>query len=492
MVSGRPSATRRERGPVLSALLLGLALLSSCAGGGGGMPPPPSDSGGDGGGGMPPPSSGSGGDGTDAGGDGSTAVLVNLGEFASVPDNVVSFELIMDSVSLRSASGGDVPLLSHPRRLELSALKARPLLLSHVAQGNYGGVVIGVSNLVISYVDSSGILHEKVPASLSSSTATNASQFSIGPAPMELFIHPFFGIGPVGGSALAVTPALNFTSTFHRPTKDLVGRVIRTGSQSIWLDLDGLPPTVDPSSVDGAFSFATNSSTELQGLDALGELTAGMTVEVDAVLDSGGTLRATRLKLEDDDASKVVVEGLTLSTSLARLRMSVREVHGPFGVSRPEVGAALTVEADATTQFHLEPDDVDLSHLDFTPDFDVLAIAPGQNVRAAASSGSATTITADWLELEKQSVDGLAGTVLPGSVSGQFSFPLEVPADSAFARLTGHTSVLVTLQPSTEKFFYFGFEGCVPCLAGGTVRVRGLLFFSGDQYRLVADWLSPI
>jgi hypothetical protein len=117
-------------------------------------------------------------------------------------------------------------------------------------------------------------------------------------------------------------------------------------------------------------------------------------------------------------------------------------------------------------------------------------MAPGQNVRAEAESGSALTITAGQLKLEEQSLVGIAGALAAGSVPGQFSFPLIVSADSAFAKIAGRTSVLVTQQPSTWVDSGDPMGPCISCIPGKRVRVRGLLFFSGGQYRLVAEWVA--
>ena len=126
---------------------------------------------------MPPPSGSN--EGTSKGGNGGSAnnVLVNLGAFATVPGQIVSFEITIESVALHS-SQGDVSLLSTPRRVELSRLKAEPLLLANVPQGKYSGVGIGLSNPEISFIDSSGVLHEDVAASLTSPSATNLTEFS--------------------------------------------------------------------------------------------------------------------------------------------------------------------------------------------------------------------------------------------------------------------------------------------------------------------------
>jgi hypothetical protein len=458
--SHRGLALCRKR-PWLFAVLLGVTLLLGCGGGSRIVPPPGG--------------SGNGGSGN-GGSAGSTALLVSLGEFARVPDQTVSFEITMESVVLRS-SHGDVSLLSNPRRVEISRFKAEPLLLGRVPQGHYNGVVISVSNPETSFIDSTGVLHENVAASLTSSTVTNPSEFSFDATPRGFSMNLFLSVD-FAGNGVSVTPALNF-STGGGPTNDLVGRVTTVGGSSFTIDIG-----------NRAFTFATDSRTQFQGVTAVTGLRAGMTVEADAVLASDGTLRATRVELENDDSTASVVEGLVLSASLAQLQMLVREVHGAGGVTLPAVGKAITVDANSSTQFRLDPDGIDLKNLDFTPTFDALTVSPGQNLRATTATGGATTITADLIKLEKQCLDGIAGTVSPGAVSGQFSFPVNLAADSAFAQLTGQRSVLVILQPSTQKFLYFGLEDCVTCIVGGGVRVRGLLFFSGGQYRLVAEWLA--
>ena len=473
---------------LLFTLLHNLLLLVGCGAGGATLPSPAGGGSNGGSGGAAGVAGGVAGGGGNS--SGSTAVLVNLGDFASLPDNIVSFELTIDAVSLRSANG-DIALLGDPRRFEVSRLKAEPLVLANLPQGKYSGIVIDVSNPEISFIDSGGVLHENIAASLTSSSVTNPSEFGFGATPgsinLNLFLEASFG----GDGGITVKPALNF-STGGQPTKDLVGRILGTDGDHVDLDVIGLLPMYDPSWFygAGAFSFATDSSTDLQNFHSLSYLTTGRTAEVDAVLGTDGTFHATKVRLENDDASKVVTEGIVLHQASPQLKMMVREVHGPGDVTLPEVGKSLTVNANAVSEFRFDPDGIDLNNLDFTPTFDALTIVPGQNVRAAAASGSATVIAADQLKLVKQSVDGTPGAVTANSVSGQYSFPLNLSPDSAFAMLTGHTTVYVTLQPSTQKYLYFGAEDCVSCIVGAPVRVRGLLFSTGGQYRLVAEWLA--
>jgi hypothetical protein len=481
-------ASRRGLVPFLNrsrllAVLLGFTLLVGCGGGNGGIPP----------------SSG----GSNGGSASRTAVLVSLGDMAMMPpdsgpteDQIVSFELTIESVAVRSSTGTISELLSNPRRIELSRLllKHEPLLLANVARGNYSGVVVRVYNPVVSFIDSNGLLHEGVSASLTSPSETINIPFSIGSTPVFFILRPLLpsSVRFGGGNVVTVTPRFDAFGPAEVQNgvgiiNDLVGRVTTVNANSVTIDVNGIGYTWDP---NGAFTFATDSSTEFQGITALNELGTGMTVEVDAVFYSDGTLRANKIEVENNVASAVVVEGLTRSLVPAQLQMMVREVHGAGDVTLPGVGSPLTVNANASTQFRVESEHVDLNSLDFVPTFDALTMAAGQNVRATAANGNATTIAGDLLKLEEQSLSGIAGAVTPGTVSDQFSFPLNLSPDSAFAQLTGRTSVLVTLQPSTWGSGEWGYP-CITCIAGNQVRVRGLLFFSGGQYRLVAEIVSP-
>jgi hypothetical protein len=88
------------------------------------------------------------------------------------------------------------------------------------------------------------------------------------------------------------------------------------------------------------------------------------------------------------------------------------------------------------------------------------------------------TLTAASIYLGQQ---GLRGTVSGYTQSGsQASFALALPADSAFAKLTGATMVTVYQQGSTQL------RGASNITNGSIVQVRGLLFLDGGVLRLVA------
>lgn len=148
-----------------------------------------------------------------------------------------------------------------------------------------------------------------------------------------------------------------------------------------------------------------------------------------------------------------------------------------------------TVDVSTGAAFNIDSDNVDISNLPFTPAFDGNTIFKGQCVRAVSNSDMMSgggmggmmgggTISATEIDLEQQ---GLGGTVSGYSgAAAPTTFTLTLPSDSAFATLTGSTTVAVFQQPGTELW------GTNTITNGSTVHVRGLLFLDAGVYKLVA------
>ena len=96
--------------------------------------------------------------------------------------------------------------------------------------------------------------------------------------------------------------------------------------------------------------------------------------------------------------------------------------------------------------------------------------------------GTLGTLTASQVRLEPQA---LHGTVSAYTVGGSLTtFTLTLPSDSAFATLTGATTVQVYQQAGTQVM------GTTPVANGADVQARGLLFYDAGTYKLVTGWLA--
>ncbi|MGZ4841718.1 MAG: hypothetical protein ACXV5J_08220, partial [Candidatus Angelobacter sp.] len=104
--------------------------------------------------------------------------------------------------------------------------------------------------------------------------------------------------------------------------------------------------------------------------------------------------------------------------------------------------------------------------------FDASHIGKGQRVEADTGSSTATPMVADKLKLREQA---LVGTVSAASASG---FTLTLNASSAFATLTGQSTVAVSVVSGTNLK--------VTPANTNTVRVRGLIFFNAGAYSMTA------
>ncbi len=146
----------------------------------------------------------------------------------------------------------------------------------------------------------------------------------------------------------------------------------------------------------------------------------------------------------------------------------------------PALGDVITFSLGANPEFRVEDEDVDLSGLPFSTTFSNTTLAPAQSVEVDVDLPATDNLIADKVKLEEQAIRGQVTNITSQS-GGQVIFTLTVPADSVFAQLTGQTTLTVAKQPSTEL------EDITSISVNQNLRVRGLLFFNGSTYALVAE-----
>src|SRR5262249_18046282 len=163
------------------------------------------------------------------------------------------------------------------------------------------------------------------------------------------------------------------------------------------------------------------------------------------------------------------------------------------GMMGSSLAGTMTIDVSPTAAFTIDSDNVDMSNLPFTPRFDGTTVFKGQRVEAISSTGMMSgggmggmmgggTINASVIDLEQQ---GFSGTVSGYTGSGPATtFTLTLAADSAFATLTGATTLTVFQQPGTEL------RGLTTVGNGNTVHTRGLLFFDAGAYKFVASRIA--
>ena len=408
---------------------------------------------------------------------------INIGDAPA--DGIVAFELTVTSVVLHSTSG-DVTVLSSPTEIELmhNSGTVQSLAIMDVPAGTYTGATITVSKPEVKIVNSSGQTVE-LNATLASPTGDVAfnPNLVVGTDPVVVnFDLNVAASVAISGNNATITPTFTATtgavpqSQTEQGNED--GEVEATGSVT---NVSGTTFTIMVDQSSQSMTFNTDSSTEFESpLAGVSSLTNGMVVEVHGVTQSDGSLLATKVASESETADGMEAEGLVVSTTGNPVTQFVVVVQdeSSSSSSTPPLGSNLTVNVDGNTQFRIHDHNVDLSNLPFTPTFDATTLAAGQAVDADSDSTSSSTITASKVRLDEQS---LTGTVSNFTQNGsQATFTLTVAGDSAFASLTGTTTVTVYQQANTHL------DGISSVSNGSTVRVRGLLF-ANSGFQFVAE-----
>jgi hypothetical protein len=410
---------------------------------------------------------------------------VNLSDAPA--DQLLSFQLTINSIILTGTSGATVGVLPAATTVEVSHLQAtaQPVSQVTVPQGTYTGATVSLSNVTATYMTLSGQTAQasfsgsfNVPVPFSPNLIVGTSALALNldlnlAQSLQSLVPSVFT--PAITATITTVPALAQQEEGTGSVHDLTGVVTSVGSSSFALAV---------SQVATSLTIVVNGNTQLTGVSGLSGLAAGDIVEVNAAMQSDGTLVASKVDAEigvKQEAEGVVVSrtagsGSTPNTFTVAVQSSA-------GTGAPSLGTLLTVGADNTTTFVLPSDEASLSGLPFTPAFSSFAnLAVGQRVEVRSTSDFTAIVATVKLSLQT-----LSGTPTSQNVN-QYTLTLPVTGDSALHLLTGATSIdFVVQQPGTE------FKGLTSIVLSIPVHVRGLLFFDSPsgRYKLVATRITP-
>ena len=423
----------------------------------------------------------------------STAVQVNLGDDPA--DRLLAANMAIDSLAFTNASGASVPVLSATVNMEMmqSMGTVRPLSLTNMPQGTYSGATMTFAAATVTYMDAASgqVMQRTVPGPMTAKVNFDQS-LVVGSAPMvvNLDMDMNRSVTIDGNGNVSMMPALTAAwrtavPGSHDPEdggiNHMTGMVGNVSGASLHMTmLQGFSD----------LTLMTHAGTEFAGVSGMGAMGAGMLVAVDASLQADGSWLASRVQSVMPVGGSMVMGVVTAITGNppTQIVLAARDGTGQ-GMMSSNLAGTTTVDLGSATSFEIESHDVDLSNLPFTPRFDAASLSKGQSV-AAFSGGRMTqgggmggmmgggTIAASAVQLVPQ---GLRGTVSAYAANGaQASFTLTVPADSAFAVLSGSRSLTVYQQPGTRL-------GGVQSIANGAaVTVRGLLFVDAGAFKLVS------
>lgn len=430
--------------------------------------------------------------GTNPGGSSMSAAQIKMGDAPA--DRVVSFEVSAGPITMTPSGASAVTVLSSSRRIELTHLSgtSEPLAVLNVPQGSYTSMSIMVSNPEVTFVNSAGVLVELQPTLNQSVTVNFSPALTVGAGASVVNIDlnlanalTFDAQGNVTGVSLAATSFSVSTSAVaaQAQQEDDDGELEDTTGTVTGVSGTSFTITVGQNGI--SLTFTSDSNTQFKDGASLATMT-NMLVNVEGSTNPDGTLYAREVEGIENN-SGVELEGLISQvTGNPATQLSVVAQDGTgSGMNDTKVGNVMTIDV-SNAQYKVDQGNIDTSGIGGLPSspnfpFDATTVHAGQRVETeSASSMSGNSFAADKVKLRQQ---GLTGTVsgLAGPASaGPLTFTLTVASDSAFAILSGKTTLTVFWQPGTDLHNLSSVNN------GDTVQVRGLVFFTGSAFNMIA------
>ena len=422
-----------------------------------------------------------------------SSTLFSIGDAPS--DKIVSFEVTINSVALTDANGASVTILNRAFRIELTHLAASfvPVANLSVPQGTYNKVTVTFSNPEVVLLNPDGTTVKREPPITNGTTSAALNPnlvVGVAATALSLDVNVAQSVTFDAAGNATVSPAITVGSGAAAPAQNKAenGKIEDTRGTVATVAADSFTINVN----DGAqtLTFKVDANTQFHDIAGLSALKQGMQVEVNGNLQLDGSMLATSVEAEGEDGENeqemrnaMELEGLIVNASgtpTNSISIVARDVSSSSNNS-PSLGSTIDVALDSNTRFDVKSKNLTLTSLPFTPTFDQNSITKGQNVEVDADSLATSPVPARKISLREQSITGVASAIQSGTVR---SFTLTVPSDSAFAMLTGSTTVAVYQVTATEL------KDIPAVTEGATIRVRGLLFLDGSTLRLVAIRIS--
>jgi hypothetical protein len=416
------------------------------------------------GGGTPPP--------------GAVAFNATLNTGDAVNDQIVKFEINVSSVTLTGVSPTmtTANLLSKPAEVEFvhQAGTFEPLALVNIPAGSYSGATLMVSNPEVVVLNGGAAV--SVPASPTAATVTlvfnpaititNSSTSTInfdldlagsvtlnGSPVTSATVNPMFTVTSL------TTPAIANQDDDSGEIEDVHGTVTNVTAPNF---------TIQTS--QATLTFVTDIYTHFEdGIAQLSDLKVGDIVEVDGMTRADGTKYASKVSVDGESTGEEVEGIITSVTGTPATSISIADQLDSSGSVTPPT--SVNVAINSGTTFTVRADKLSLSSL---PVFDASHIGKGQRVEADSATAGFPTLATN-LKLREQA---LVGTVAATPAPSPSSFTLNLSSTSVFGTLSATTSIAVIVPT--------GVTLKVTPTAGATILVRGLVFFDGTTYTMVA------
>lgn len=432
-----------------------------------------------------------------------TPVQVNMGDAPA--DWLLSFSMNVSSMTMKTSDGKSVTVTNSSTPLEMIHRLGtmEPVALVAAPRGTYTSAQLTIASCTFSYIDpNTGALQQKTINGPINASVPLSSNVTVDSTPLAVN----FDLDLLHSLSGDTGSAFQFTPQFHISTGALSGGSgsgsgngmnaryggmyqlmgVITGTSQTGFSVKALQST-------NMFTFQVSAETKFQGrVSQMSQLGNGMGVLVTAVLQSDGTYLAKQVRATMSAAGAMGGGIITAVDTVPATQLTIVMQNGAgASINTDYLSKTLLVKLLDTTTYEIDTDRVSLTGLDFEPTFDASNIFVGQGILPlsdtaitpiASCDPACGELTASTVRLREQGSRGTATVaVVPGATT---TFTLTLPADCAFTKLTTATEITVYQQASTNV------EDQTTIAAGTTLRVHGLLFYSGGKWRLVASTIS--
>ncbi len=441
-----------------------MTLAAGCGGGGSGVASNPNP--------TPTPSAGA------------NSAQVRFGDAPA--DSVIAFEVSVSSLSLTPSGGGAPVSVAVPagNRIELTHAsgKFEPFTTGSLPQGTFSAANLTLANSELSFLTGTGTaVHINGPAS-ASITVPLSPNLTIGSSPLVLNIdvNVAASITTAAGvvNGIAFTPA-SFNITAKAPgvagnQQDDDGEI--EDVQGTVTAVNGSSFTFKVGQTGSLMTFNTDGTTEFKdGVTSVAGL-LNQVVTVEGFTRADGSLFAKEIEgLESNTGAEV--EGLITAISGTTLTVNAQDGIGN-GFDDTKIGASFSVNIAGlnASKFRVKAGNGFGGGLpSATFPFDATTVHQGQRIEVdtnAAVPPASGPISPDKINLQQQGVSGVVANAAANT------FDINLSTDSALRTISGQTVVHVTKTTSTDSR--------VAVANGGSVQVRGLLFWNGTSWQMIA------
>ncbi len=422
----------------------------------------------------------------------STTVVLLASSTAN--DQLSSFTITLQSLTLTDKSGKTVNVLSSPVGEEFIHLNGHvePIATVSIPQDIY----VSASERSL---DSDPVCNGQSPGENETDNLTGGADTTVELANpitvdgramalvLNLQVSKYPGDCPSTTEFVTAPPV---TATFDLSPLTIAPQPTNSAN-GLALGLEGTIGSIDPagtgftvnglvSSLTPSWQVTVNNNTVFQGVSGPSQLSVGTPVDMDVAIQSDGSLQATRVEAISTDTTTLTVLNGPLLSVAATLPVGTIVGSAQQGYLGATSDATFGVPVNfSSTQFQTSGQLTNLASLPFSAGFDSANMVPGQDVtlttQATAYAGGPTYIGLTTMTLRPQTING---TVTAISNEGGFTtYSVTLAPYDLFPQFDvqpGQTT-LVT-NPGTVAVYA---DGNTQMLNSSTVSAGGLFRFYG-------------